>query len=945
MDRVLLTESVVVPSAPEINVLPGSSATGGSSSYVFSAQNLNVESAPVVFTIENTGDQPLSITTPLQLSGANANQFQITKQPESTIAVGGTSTFEVVFKPTSVLDKFATISIANNDPNENPYTINLSGEGVLLPPTISSFDPSAGPIGATIKILGSNLTNTELVLFENGTSTGRSAVFKVVDDNTITATVPAGATSGNVKISYNKGGSTTTSVATFAVQFPEINVLPGSSATGGSSSYVFSAQNLNVESAPVVFTIENTGDQPLSITTPLQLSGANANQFQITKQPESTIAVGGTSTFEVVFKPTSVLDKFATISIANNDPNENPYTINLSGEGVILPPTISSFDPELGAIGATIRILGSNFTNTSGVIFQNGKTAVFRIIDDKTIEATVPEGSITGPVTLAYDNSTKTTTSQASFSVEAGPVITDFTPKSGPVGTVVTIKGGNFWVDGMVYFKDANGNNTYPSFYEYVSSTEVKATVPADAATGLLTVEGEFGVTESATVFTLTVPAPAISTVSPNSGPDGTVVQVTGTNLKGITAVTINGITAAYKETTQGFTTVVPADAPVGKGLLVVTTAGGTAQAEFTVTVPMPIITDFTPKSGPVGTVVTIIGRNFWVDGMVYFKDANGNNTYPSFYEYVSSTEVKATVPADAATGLLTVEGEFGTVESQTAYTLSIPAPVIAKLDPNAGLPGTVIKVTGADLKGITNVTINGTKASWKETAEGFTTVVPDAAPAGNGKLEVTTAGGTDDAVFTVLEPAPLPVELMDFAGKGSSKGITLTWKTASEKDNAYFEVQASANPTKENFVTIGRVDSKVTNSSVVQSYEFMDRAPRGPVTYYRLKQVDLDGASELSNVIAVKRALTGSSNAQVKVYPNPFVQNLNLEVEAAEAGQMNVVLYYVTGKKAFEQVISVEKGAAVVELPLGNASLSAGIYILTTEINGQVTTSRVVKQ
>src|SRR5262245_49183483 len=102
-------------------------------------------------------------------------------------------------------------------------------------------------------------------------------------------------------------------------------------------------------------------------------------------------------------------------------------------------------------------------------------------------------------------------------------------------------------------------------------------------------------------------PVPTISSFQPTSGIVGTSVVVTGTNLTGATALSFNGTAATFtvNSSTQ-ITTSVPAGATTGK--LAATTPGGnaTSSGNFTVTVPAPTITSFSPSSGQVGTTVTI---------------------------------------------------------------------------------------------------------------------------------------------------------------------------------------------------------------------------------------------------------------------------------------------------------------------------------------------------
>jgi photosystem II stability/assembly factor-like uncharacterized protein len=164
----------------------------------------------------------------------------------------------------------------------------------------------------------------------------------------------------------------------------------------------------------------------------------------------------------------------------------------------------------------------------------------------------------------------------------ATPTITSFTPTSGPVGTSVTITGTNFTGATAVRF---NGTN---ATYTVNSATQITATVPSGATTGVITVVTPAGSANSATSFTVTVvtPAPTITSFTPASGPVGTSVTITGTNFTGATAVRFNGTNATY---TVNSATQITATVPSGAttGVISVVTAGGTANSasSFTVTV------------------------------------------------------------------------------------------------------------------------------------------------------------------------------------------------------------------------------------------------------------------------------------------------------------------------------------------------------------------------
>ena len=126
-----------------------------------------------------------------------------------------------------------------------------------------------------------------------------------------------------------------------------------------------------------------------------------------------------------------------------------------------------------------------------------------------------------------------------------------------------------------------------------------------------------------------------------------------------------------------------------------------------------------------------------------------------------------------------------------------------------------------------------------------------------------------DDVV--VSSSAPLPVELKSFTAEAAPKGTQLKWATASEKNNAAFEIQRSSTPNE--FKTIGRVAGQGT-SSRSHSYEWLDAQPLAGLSYYRLRQLDTDGTESFSPVATVqhKEGLTAGA-----FFPNPTTGQVTL--------------------------------------------------------------------
>lgn len=158
------------------------------------------------------------------------------------------------------------------------------------------------------------------------------------------------------------------------VQTPrEINVKQGTTniATGG--TYNFGNQAFGTSSSAITFTVENEGQESLSVGT-LSISGTNASEFAITQVDTTlphSVSGGGNTTFTVTFSPTGAGSKTAQLSLANDDANESPYIINLTGVGGPANDNCSgAIDLTVNANPVTGDVLGatlsSGYSNVSG---------------------------------------------------------------------------------------------------------------------------------------------------------------------------------------------------------------------------------------------------------------------------------------------------------------------------------------------------------------------------------------------------------------------------------------------------------------------------------------------------------------------------------------------------------------------------------------------------
>src|SRR5207244_3853759 len=174
-----------------------------------------------------------------------------------------------------------------------------------------------------------------------------------------------------------------------------------------------------------------------------------------------------------------LIDKGTTLAQVTNDydgvsrPQGAGYDFGAFEAIIVNPPTITGFTPASGPVGFSVTISGNNFTDATAVRF-NGVGATFMVNSATAIQATVPAGATTGPISVTTPAGIAI--SGSSFTVINPPTITSFTPTMGPVGASVSINGNDFSSATAVRFNGVSATFTVNS------PTSIQATVPATAS-------------------------------------------------------------------------------------------------------------------------------------------------------------------------------------------------------------------------------------------------------------------------------------------------------------------------------------------------------------------------------------------------------------------------------------------------------------------------------
>jgi hypothetical protein len=495
-------------------------------SITFANQLLNTVSPTSVVTLTNQGTASLTVTS-VTLTGANVGDYSQTNTC-GTVPAGGSCQINVVFRPTVLGTRTATINVADNA-SGSPQTAALSGTGIAAAVTLSSNNLTFSSIN-----VGSSSAAQKLVLSNAGnatlTITGITITGLDPGDFSQTNNCPATlatATNCTINVTFTPVAAgtrlATVSVSDDATGSPQTAALTGtgiaSSVSFSSSSLTFQNQPLGTSSPANGVTLFNTGSGTLSISS-ITITGANAGDFSQTNTCGAALTSNANCTISVVFNPTVAGVRTAAVAVADNATG-SPQSVSLSGTGTAggpiasisptaltfgsqnvlstsSPQTVTLTNTGAGALSISSIVAAGDFaqTNNCGPSLAAGANCTLQV----TFTPTASD-SRTGFVTFA-DNDPSTlqtvtlngTAAQPSSTVSISPVQASATPGqtaqfqasiSGVVSSAVT------WaVDGVSGGNSSVGTITSAGLY----------TAPGAAGAHVVTATSTANTTQTASV-------------------------------------------------------------------------------------------------------------------------------------------------------------------------------------------------------------------------------------------------------------------------------------------------------------------------------------------------------------------------------------------------------------------------------------------------------------
>nr|WP_294897910.1 T9SS type A sorting domain-containing protein [uncultured Pedobacter sp.] len=386
---------------------------------------------------------------------------------------------------------------------------------------------------------------------------------------------------------------------------------------------------------------------------------------------------------------------------------------------------------------------------------------------------------------------------------------------------------------------------------------------------------------------------------------DGTNIWANG-YVNGVQYTTLNGTTSTRVSTAQNS----PTTLAIYAGSLIAPIASSSTLAYAT---PLPTTsTTFSLRNGVANGTNNTINQLIefpFSDRKLYYAIDDINNEIRRYNTNAAGTDLvyRVSIPSTGTSLLKSITGVSNVVGANTVFTLYVTSWGDDGTGSGTSKLYTFTETFATQTSGINN-SLSSTPLTLLATA-----------PAGTVFRSVTFAPQGSTAIGT----GTLPVSLTSFKGIKKVDAIQLNWSTVSEKNNSHFDVLRSSDGVK--FSSIGKVNGK-GNSDELVNYSFIDANPLSGTDYYQLNQVDLNGQSEKSNIVAVA---SGLKTSDMTVYTNQSANEVKLSIFSENAGNATVSIYNLGGKTLIRKTLTLSKGYNNITLPV---SLGSGMFVATLQ-------------
>jgi hypothetical protein len=321
----------------------------------------------LTYTIGNTGTADLTVTTPATVTAVSNCAVGGGNIAATNIGVGGTTTMTVSVTPSAAGSWSATLAVANNDPDENPYNITLTGVATAAPApefqwyragaTLTPIATGAtddrtdmsfiAGVAYTVEYRVANIGSANLTITADSTSANSNTSLPADPNvNTVSPIAANGLTSVSFTFTPTAAGAfsfTYGITGTNDTDEPNPSIIISGTASAAAPDAAIYRNNVLIpngyddaptglvatQSTVLTYGLSNLGSSNLTLTLPVTISGETNCTATVVTQPATPIAAGAATQVQISVTPTVAGPYSFTISVASNDTDENPVTWNV----------------------------------------------------------------------------------------------------------------------------------------------------------------------------------------------------------------------------------------------------------------------------------------------------------------------------------------------------------------------------------------------------------------------------------------------------------------------------------------------------------------------------------------------------------------------------------------------------------------------------------------
>jgi hypothetical protein len=228
---------------------------------------------------------------------------------------------------------------------------------------------------------------------------------------------------------------------------------------------------------------------------------------------------------------------------------------------------------------------------------------------------------------------------------------------------------------------------------------------------------------------------------------------------------------------------------------------------------------------------------------------------------------------------------------------------------------------------------------------DGYSTITINFVPnAANLRVRITLDNGggftperwvIDQVRLVGTAMGPLPVKFSGIRASEKTNGVQIDWTSYYEDNVSHYLVERSTNGSE--FSAIGTVDA--TGASDKIEYNFFDAVPVDGVSFYRIRNIDLDGKSGYSNVVKME---LGSQSSHIGLYPNPVTNGqVSIQSPSLNRGRYTVTVMNMMGQPVLQTSFEHQGGA--ITQPVQVPNLGRGMYTIQMNTDESRIFSRTV--